>query len=63
VYNWQFVHCVDFWSLVLARGCNRDIIQTAGKESDLQALIYPLVQISTGSIQYVLHGFDQILRC
>jgi Noc2p family len=51
VYNWQFVHCVDFWTLVLARACSRDALQAAGRESGLQALIYPLVQVSLGAIQ------------
>ncbi|KAG8687420.1 Nucleolar Complex 2 protein [Ceratobasidium sp. 395] len=45
VYNWQFVHCVDFWSLVLARGC-----EDADEESELRPLIYPLVQIGFGAV-------------
>ncbi|KAF8591770.1 Noc2-domain-containing protein [Ramaria rubella] len=51
VYNWQFAHCVDFWALVLARACGRD--PTSGRENELQALIYPLVQVSLGAIQLV----------
>ncbi|KAI0052496.1 Noc2-domain-containing protein [Auriscalpium vulgare] len=57
VYNWQYVHCVDFWTLVLARAC--DVEATAGrggKESDLQPLIYPLVQVSTGAIKLLSHS-------
>ncbi|CAE6451788.1 unnamed protein product [Rhizoctonia solani] len=42
VYNWQFVHCVDFWSLVLARG-----------EEDLQPLVYPLVQVGLGAVSLI----------
>ncbi|KAF8507692.1 Noc2-domain-containing protein [Hysterangium stoloniferum] len=53
VYNWQFVHCVDFWTLVLARACGREATLTATRESELKALIYPLVQISLGAIQLI----------
>ncbi|KAH7909312.1 Noc2-domain-containing protein [Hygrophoropsis aurantiaca] len=49
VYNWQYVHSVDFWALVLARACDT---QNDG-ESELKALIYPLVQVSLGAIKYV----------
>ncbi|KAG8690497.1 Nucleolar Complex 2 protein [Ceratobasidium sp. 394] len=45
VYNWQFVHCVDFWSLVLARGC-----EDADEETELRPLVYPLVQIGLGAV-------------
>ncbi|QRV85497.1 nucleolar complex protein 2 [Ceratobasidium sp. AG-Ba] len=45
VYNWQFVHCVDFWSLVLARGC-----EDGDEESELKPLVYPLVQIGLGAV-------------
>ncbi|KAG8743763.1 Nucleolar Complex 2 protein [Ceratobasidium sp. 414] len=48
VYNWQFVHCVDFWSLVLARGC-----EDADKENELRPLIYPLVQIGLGAVSLI----------
>ncbi|CAE6453743.1 unnamed protein product [Rhizoctonia solani] len=42
VYNWQFIHCVDFWSLVLARG-----------EEELQPLVYPLVQVGLGAVSLI----------
>ena len=45
---------VDFWTLVLARACSRDSLQATGRESELHALIYPLVQVSLGAIQWVL---------
>lgn len=48
VYNWQFVHCIDFWSRVLAGACD---VSREGEESPLQALIYPLVQIALGVIR------------
>ncbi|CAE6398882.1 unnamed protein product [Rhizoctonia solani] len=42
VYNWQFVHCVDFWSLMLARD-----------EEELQPLVYPLVQVGLGAVSLI----------
>jgi nucleolar complex protein 2 len=45
------VHCVDFWSIVLAQACDKE---KPGKESELQALIYPLVQVSLGAIKCVV---------
>ncbi|KAK4045973.1 Nucleolar Complex 2 protein [Microbotryomycetes sp. JL201] len=49
VYNWQFVHAIDFWSLVLAAACDKD---RAG-ESPLQPLLYPLIQVALGAIRLV----------
>jgi nucleolar complex protein 2 len=48
VYNWQYVHCIDFWSQVLAGACS-----AAGAESPLKPLIYPLVQIALGVVRWV----------
>ncbi|EIN05833.1 Noc2-domain-containing protein [Punctularia strigosozonata HHB-11173 SS5] len=54
VYNWQYVHSVDFWCLVLARACDKQATdQRGGEESQLQALIYPLVQVTVGAIKLV----------
>ncbi|KAF8130270.1 Noc2-domain-containing protein [Boletus edulis] len=53
VYNWQYVHCVDFWALVLARACSKEAQAERGGESDLKPLIYPLVQVSLGAIKLV----------
>lgn len=53
VYNWQYVHSVDFWALVLARGCSTEAQTERGQESDLRPLIYPLVQVSLGAIKQV----------
>lgn len=50
VYNWQYVHSLDFWSIVLGRACDTQGVEAA---SELQALIYPLVQVSLGAIRYV----------
>lgn len=53
VYNWQYVHSVDFWSLVLARACSSETQAERGQESELKPLIYPLVQVSLGAIKLV----------
>ncbi|KAF8637131.1 hypothetical protein AX17_003035 [Amanita inopinata Kibby_2008] len=54
VYNWQFAHCVDFWSIVLAKTCDiRLLTESGGKESEMRPLIYPLVQISLGAIKLI----------
>ncbi|KAL5498263.1 NOC2 [Sanghuangporus vaninii] len=53
VYNWQFVHCVDFWSIVLAKACDAQAEAMRGEESELKALIYPLTQVALGSIRLI----------
>ncbi|KXN92699.1 hypothetical protein AN958_06977 [Leucoagaricus sp. SymC.cos] len=53
VYNWQFVHSVDFWCLVLAKACNKEAEIQTGKESEMKALIYPLVQVALGAIKLI----------
>ena len=52
VYNWQYIHCLDFWCLVLGSSCDVEVQrQRGGTESELQPLIYPLVQIALGVIR------------
>ncbi|KAH9948484.1 Noc2-domain-containing protein [Amylocystis lapponica] len=54
VYNWQYVHCIDFWAIVLARACDQQALADRhGEESELKALIYPLVQVSLGAIRLI----------
>ncbi|KAG9311084.1 Noc2-domain-containing protein [Chiua virens] len=53
VYNWQYVHSVDFWTLVLARACSAEAQAERGEESELKPLIYPLVQVSLGAIKLI----------
>jgi len=57
VYNWQYIHAVDFWSLVLARACEMQGSSSSSdvKKGDMQPLIYPLVQIATGAIKLISH--------
>ncbi|KAI0270647.1 Noc2-domain-containing protein [Gloeopeniophorella convolvens] len=54
VYNWQYVHAIDFWTLVLARACD---VQgsNATKSGELEPLIYPLVQVATGAVKLLSH--------
>lgn len=46
VYNWQYTHSLDFWSRVLAAHCTT-------KESALQPLIFPLVQVTLGALRLI----------
>lgn len=52
VYNWQFVHAIDFWSMVLATAGDKQRVAEQG-ESPLQHLVYPLVQVALGAIRCV----------
>ncbi|POY74728.1 hypothetical protein BMF94_2204 [Rhodotorula taiwanensis] len=52
VYNWQFVHAIDFWSMVLATAGDKQRVAEQG-ESPLQHLVYPLVQVALGAIRLV----------
>lgn len=71
VYNWQYAHSVDFWSLVLAKACSADAEGSLREESELRALIYPLTQVAVGSIKcvfslgsstkWVLTSFDRLI--
>jgi nucleolar complex protein 2 len=49
VYNWQYIHTVDFWSQVLSKSC--DVKEGGDGESELKPLIYPLTQIALGVIR------------
>ena len=53
VYNWQYIHSLDFWSCVLAEHCNSLREAEAGKESQLRLLIYPLVQVTLGAMRLI----------
>lgn len=53
VYNWQFIHSLDFWSRVLSMHCNTLIEAQNGKQSELRPLIYPLVQITLGVMRLI----------
>lgn len=54
VYNWQYCHSLDFWSRVLAHYCNPEIeLNHKNKESPLRLLIYPLVQVTLGTVRLI----------
>jgi nucleolar complex protein 2 len=53
IYNWQYVHSLDFWSRVLSQHCNGLVEAEAGKQSALRPLIYPVVQITLGAMRLI----------
>lgn len=53
VYNWQYVHSLDFWSCVLAEHCSPIKEAQNGKESQLRPLIYPTVQVILGAMRLI----------
>lgn len=53
VYNWQYVHSLDFWSRVLSQHCDGLVEAKAGKQSALRPLIYPVVQIIIGAMRLI----------
>lgn len=53
VYNWQYVHSLDFWSCVLSEHCSPLKEAEAGKESELRPLIYPTVQVTLGAMRLI----------
>ncbi|KAK3723264.1 Nucleolar Complex 2 protein [Vermiconidia calcicola] len=46
VYNWQYVHSLDFWSRVLSS-------HATSPTSPLRPLIYPLVQVTLGALRLI----------
>jgi nucleolar complex protein 2 len=53
VYNWQYVHSLDFWSCVLSEHCSPLKEAESGKESQLRLLIYPTVQVTLGAMRLI----------
>jgi len=53
VYNWQYIHSLDFWSRVLAAHCEPLREATTGGESPLRPLIYPFVQVALGAMRLI----------
>ncbi|OAL38872.1 hypothetical protein AYO20_01623 [Fonsecaea nubica] len=53
IYNWQFVHSLDFWSRVLSGHCNSLLEAQNGKPSQLRPLIYPVVQVTLGALRLI----------
>jgi len=53
VYNWQYVHSLDFWSCVLSEHCSPIKEAGSGRESQLRPLIYPAVQVTLGAMRLI----------
>ena len=53
VYNWQYVHSLDFWSCVLSEHCSPLKEAETGKKSELEPLIYPTVQVTLGAMRLI----------
>jgi nucleolar complex protein 2 len=53
IYNWQYVHSLDFWSRVLCFEC--DLFKEAQSKaaSPLRSLIHPLVQVTLGAMRLI----------
>lgn len=46
IYNWQYIHSLDFWSRVLSAHCT-------ASDASLRPLIYPLVQVTLGAMRLI----------
>ncbi|KAL8658751.1 MAG: hypothetical protein Q9202_007438 [Teloschistes flavicans] len=55
IYNWQYVHSLDFWSRVISTHCNpaTDTALKTCSDSALHPLLYPLVQITLGALRLI----------
>ncbi|GAB7344196.1 hypothetical protein MBLNU457_2087t1 [Dothideomycetes sp. NU457] len=53
VYNWQYVHSLDFWSRVLSAHCDTLVEAQKGGPSPLRPLIYPVVQVTLGALRLI----------
>ncbi|KAF2219451.1 Noc2p family-domain-containing protein [Elsinoe ampelina] len=53
VYNWQYVHSLDFWSRVLSMHCDSLTEAKKGQTSPLRPLIYPVVQVTLGALRLI----------
>ncbi|KAF2182514.1 ribosome assembly protein-like protein Noc2 [Zopfia rhizophila CBS 207.26] len=53
VYNWQYVHSLDFWSRVVSAHCESLREAESGKESPFRPLIYPTVQVTLGALRLI----------
>lgn len=55
IYNWQYVHALDFWSRVLSTNCSptTNLRLKEASSSPLHPLVYPVVQITTGALRLI----------
>ncbi|KAL8967329.1 MAG: hypothetical protein Q9183_002970, partial [Haloplaca sp. 2 TL-2023] len=55
IYNWQYIHSLDFWSRVIATHCSPTLDPSlkVSSDSSLHPLLYPLVQITLGALRLI----------
>ncbi|KAI4168176.1 MAG: hypothetical protein LQ343_006615 [Gyalolechia ehrenbergii] len=55
IYNWQYVHSLDFWSRMISTHCSPASNHSLKVSSDspLHPLLYPLVQITLGALRLI----------
>ncbi|KAL8999326.1 MAG: hypothetical protein Q9188_005904 [Gyalolechia gomerana] len=55
IYNWQYVHSLDFWSRTISTHCSpaSDHSLKVSSDSPLHPLLYPLVQITLGALRLI----------
>ncbi|KAL9040920.1 MAG: hypothetical protein Q9180_001614 [Flavoplaca navasiana] len=55
IYNWQYIHSLDFWSRVISSHCSPGSNPSlkAASDSPLHPLLYPLVQITLGALRLI----------
>ncbi|KAL9027350.1 MAG: hypothetical protein Q9196_004112 [Gyalolechia fulgens] len=55
IYNWQYVHSLDFWSRMVSTHCSPASNHSlkASSDSPLHPLLYPLVQITLGALRLI----------
>ena len=55
IYNWQYVHSLDFWSRALSTHCSpaANLLLKKPSESPLFPLVYPLVQVTLGALRLI----------
>ena len=62
MYNWQFVHAIDFWSLVISASCEKETVLKNG-ESPLGQLMYPLIQVALATPYLAVQTRTTVDRC
>ncbi|KAL8774061.1 MAG: hypothetical protein Q9209_001169 [Squamulea sp. 1 TL-2023] len=55
IYNWQYIHSLDFWSRVISTHCcpTSNPCLKVSSDSPLHPLLYPLVQITLGALRLI----------
>ncbi|MCJ1331551.1 Nucleolar Complex 2 protein [Thelotrema lepadinum] len=55
IYNWQYIHSLDFWSRVFSTHCSpaSNTLLKQPTDCPLHPLIYPLVQVALGALRLI----------